>query len=577
MVKRKQIIAIVAIVAIVGVAIGAVLMFSQPKPAEESKLRCLFAWPTDTDPHKTSDFSGLTLWNALYDSLTYPAEGGGVQPWLATEWESSSDAKTWTFQLREGVKFHSGRELTAEDVFFSMQRLKALGLGEAYRFEALNLSESEVVNDYTIRFEYNHPRGIVPIDMMYFKVLEKEAIMNNLHSGDFGEYKDYGQEWLLSNDAGSGPYTITDVITEQYVKMKKFDDYWNGLPENAAETLVYSASGETSTVLTEFKKREVEISSVWMPETSISQLEQTEGIEIADIPSGFLLIKVNTAKKPTDCKYVRKAIGHALNYTKLLEAIHPYDEHATSCISSKSFGYKDLSNLMPDRDSNIEKAEAALEKSKYYPDIVNNPEDYTIKFAWIKVVPAEEDIALLFADAADKIGLDLEPVKTPWGSYVDQATDPETTPNMCPMYNAKMASGGAWLYQRYHSSWAHTYTNSAYLNNTTVDTMLENVLRTGDASERAQLSGELQEIIVRQQAGYWIAEHMYRRAYQAHYVDWPHARGEKQKALMGFDVDPRYIEVNPEKRAELTSLSLDTASIIANVLELLQPIRKRFL
>jgi ABC-type transport system substrate-binding protein len=99
------------------------------EPAVEEKpsaLRVTFSWPTFIDPAVGNDYSGSTSLTNIYDTLVFPNAAGGTDPWLAESWEVSDDGLTYTFKLREGVKFHDGSELQASDVVYSFNRLQAI-------------------------------------------------------------------------------------------------------------------------------------------------------------------------------------------------------------------------------------------------------------------------------------------------------------------------------------------------------------------------------------------------------------------------------------------------------------------
>ncbi len=116
---------------------GAVVVGAAPAGANEhhdpeSIIRWTEDWPTYIDPAVGTDFSDSMALVQLYDTLVFPSLDGSIQPHLAETWDVSDDGLTYTFHLREGVKFHNGDELTAEDVVFSADRLFDIGEGFAY-------------------------------------------------------------------------------------------------------------------------------------------------------------------------------------------------------------------------------------------------------------------------------------------------------------------------------------------------------------------------------------------------------------------------------------------------------------
>jgi ABC-type transport system substrate-binding protein len=132
-----------------------------PSPGDTSLTVGLGTEPIEMDPHRLtanidrqiqrSVFSGLTRWDLDMDP----------QPDLALSWEISDDQITWTFDLREGVLFHNGREMTAEDVKFSYERIFEIGAGGKYATYIREIESVEVVDDYTVELTLAHPSGVL--------------------------------------------------------------------------------------------------------------------------------------------------------------------------------------------------------------------------------------------------------------------------------------------------------------------------------------------------------------------------------------------------------------------------------
>ncbi|MFQ5811937.1 MAG: ABC transporter substrate-binding protein, partial [Anaerolineae bacterium] len=127
--------------------------------AGKTGLRVTFAWPTYIDPAVGSDFSSTSSLCNLYDTLVFPNTEGGVDAHLAESWDVSDDGLTWTFHLKQGVKFHNGSELTASDVAFSMNRLLEIGEGLAYVFLG-TVEDATAPDDYTVEFKLAQPSGL---------------------------------------------------------------------------------------------------------------------------------------------------------------------------------------------------------------------------------------------------------------------------------------------------------------------------------------------------------------------------------------------------------------------------------
>ena len=271
-----------------------------PAPVEELKreLRITFAWPTYLDPAVGSDFSSSSSFVNLYDSLVYPTPSGDVVPHVAERWDASADGLTWNFYLRKGVKFHDGSELTAEDVAFSMDRLIAIGEGYGYLY-AGRIKKSEAVEKYTVRFHMNEPYGPFLTTVVRLYILNKDQVMANKKAdGPYGEYGDYGKEYLLTHDCGSGPYKVKEMRLEEYLLMEKHREYWGEFARNAPDEVRFIGTTEPVTVRTMLARQELEISDQWQSVEALKSLDALEGIDIATMYLGTMFYYMMHTKKP---------------------------------------------------------------------------------------------------------------------------------------------------------------------------------------------------------------------------------------------------------------------------------------
>ncbi|MDD5265079.1 MAG: ABC transporter substrate-binding protein, partial [Candidatus Bipolaricaulis sp.] len=210
------------------------------------------------DPATASDWYDTEAMYNLYSPLVYPAPEGGVRAHLATSWEPvGGDFTHWRFALRHGVKFHSGNELTAEDVAFSMTRFIAMGRGNS---GPLGKVTATVVDRYTVDFSLDRPSAIFPEVLVLFFPVEKVAVLANKKTGNYGEFGDYGEDWLTTHDAGTGPYQMTSHIPGQRLDAVRFVDYFEGWSnegwgpdEVPIEKLVFIMETDYTTLMTLLK------------------------------------------------------------------------------------------------------------------------------------------------------------------------------------------------------------------------------------------------------------------------------------------------------------------------------------
>ncbi len=142
--------------------IGADISVSPPQAGGTLRAAFQNEW-AGLDPHTVSSYSSYQILNNVLEGLTFYDDNLNLVPWLAESWEQSADGLTWTFKLRQGVKFHNGREMTAEDVKWSFERLinPETGGGNAARVGPPE-TKIEVIDTYTVAVTHPEPFGIFP-------------------------------------------------------------------------------------------------------------------------------------------------------------------------------------------------------------------------------------------------------------------------------------------------------------------------------------------------------------------------------------------------------------------------------
>jgi peptide/nickel transport system substrate-binding protein len=512
--------------------------------AEEplKELRVTFAWPTYIDPAVGSDFSSSSSFVNLYDTLVYPTPDGGVKPNVAERWETSDDGLTWTFYLRKGVKFHDGSELTAQDVAFTMDRITRIGEGYGYMFIG-KVQDTEAVDDYTVRFTLSEPYGPFLITLVRLYILNEDLVMANIKAdGTYGDMGDYAKEWLLTHDAGSGPYQVNEVRLEEYVLMDKFDDYWGYFAQSAPESVKFIGTTEAVTVRTMMSRKELEIGDQWQSVEALNSLDALEGVDIATMSYGTMFsFMMHTGKPPTDDIHFRRALAYALDYQTVVDKIFPGAILAQGPVSP---GYPGHWAGFPTSTRDLDRAMTELKQSKYYDRL----DEYPVEIHWIAEVPDEEKVALLALSNFSDIGVETNVVKVPWLSVVEEMGNKEQSPNIVTVFVAPhYPEAGSMLSSRYHSSSAPTWEQNEWLLDPEIDAMIDEAIATIDMKERYGKYEEIQKVINDLQPSLHLFEQAQKHPYQASYVDWPATTGNKIP-VMGYDFAANLISVYPERK-----------------------------
>ena len=517
-------------------------------------------WPTYIDPAVGNDFSDSIALVNLYDSLVFPTPEGTVKPWLALKWTASKDGLVYTFTLRQGVKFHNGDPFTANDVVFSMDRLLKIGQGFAYIFKPY-IKSTKATGTYTVVFTLKKSFGPFVSALPRLYIADKKQVMAHIKTGTYGKaLGDYGANWLLAHDAGSGPYTVKEMSMENHLIATKFSGFWGGWNANAPQTFEESATSQPSSELTAFAKRNLDITDELLPLETYQAIAKLKGATVVTYLNGHNLnIMLNTKKAPTDDVHFRKALAYAFDYNTVIKSIYPGSSVCKGPVPANLLGHDPK---IVGYTKNLEKAKAELALSKYAKQL----NQYPVTMSWCAEAPAEEKVALLFQADCAQIGVKVQITKKPFGSMIADATTIKTTPNASVVFvGVDYPEAGAMLAIRYASTSAGSWEQCEWLQNSSIDKMISDALGTIDQAARVKKYYAIQEKIVDLCPTIWVMDQAEQRAYQSAYIDWPVANAVKLhktavcSVLMGYCMYVHDIKAYPTNRAKLLSGSWPTS------------------
>jgi peptide/nickel transport system substrate-binding protein len=467
-------------------SLTAIAVVTATPAAAETVLRLDEVAVGELDPAKATDYADSMLMFNVYDTLVLSKQGGaGVVPHLAESWTISDDGKTYTFKLRKDVKFQSGNPLAAEDVVFSLDRMKAVGQGLSYLFA--NVEKAEAVDPTTVKFTLTRPDSPFISALLRLPIVDKKLVMQNLGAGD-GEMKDWGQAYLSTHAAGTGAYKVVSHNPQELTVMAKNPDYFLGVPAKAPDTVRLRYSLEAATVRTLMTQGEHDITSQWLPPEVLKALAAGGAQLLTESGGSGFYIKMNTTKKPLDDVNCRLALTYAFDYAAGIKMVAITDKVSQGSPASGPLPVGMLGSL-PVSDAyqrDLDKAKKYLSECKY------KPEDFTLELSWVGEVPLEERFALLMQANFAEIGIKSEVKKIPWALFSEQVTKPENTPNISQVFvNAVTGDPDTLIYGMYHSSAAGTWQSPEYLKDPKVDELLDRARIETTDKERAQTYTEV--------------------------------------------------------------------------------------
>ncbi len=234
---------------------------------------------------------------------------------LAESWEISEDGATYTFKIREGVKFHDGTDVNAEAVAAAINRTKTESSYMQKNFAYI--TEMNALDEYTLEIKLTEPIAV----FLSWLAMPEAAIVSPTAAAEMGEA-------FSTAPVGSGPFIFESWIPDTEVVLKANHDYWRGAPQ--IETIVYRIIPDASTRRLELESGNVDLSQQngqisSLPVEDIKAFETNDDIEVIAVPSQIireLAFNNNSetsvvATNPT----LRLAMAHAVDYDGIVDYI----------------------------------------------------------------------------------------------------------------------------------------------------------------------------------------------------------------------------------------------------------------
>lgn len=374
--------------------------------------------PVQFLPTHSSDTASGDIEDIIFNQLVRIDEEIVIQPELAKDWDISDDGLTYTFYLHEGVTFHDGEPLTAEDVEFTYN----VFIDEDYTgprggyFRALE--EVEALDETTIEFRLSEvdARFLANVG---FGILPKH-ILDGVAAEDLEEHE------FTSDPIGSGPFVFDEWVDGQHVQLTAYEDYWEGAPK--LDRIVFSIVADQNAMMAQLDAGDLDIATVpatdfstadgWDEEGKIS-LQSTLGYQYNYLGFNLRLDKFADAT-------TRQAITHAIDRQALIDEIgQGQGEVAHGPVSPLSWAYPDEMPEFPyDVDLAKEKfAEAGWEEgSDGILERDGERFEFTIKTNSGNQI--REDIAVILQSMLNEVGIDVSVEFVEWGAFLDQIEPP---------------------------------------------------------------------------------------------------------------------------------------------------------
>ncbi len=335
----------------------------------------------------------------LYEGLLRvnpPGSKEKYKPLLAKSWEASADSLTWTFHLREGVKFHDGEAMNALAVKKSIEAAKDHG-GAGFIWAAVD--SIEAVDDLTVVF---HLKYAVALELLVGSTYAAWIVSPKALDA-FAADKTY---WDKGVEAGTGPYKLESYTPDAEIVFAANPDYWGGWSAGQYDKVVVKIVPEATTQQQMLEGGEADLVCPCLPVESLPALEANSNFNIVKEPSFFnYMAWFNTLRPPLNNVKVRQALSYAIPYQDIIKIAVGGD--GTQSRGPVPTGVFPWSADVKQYSYDLEKAKSLLEEAGHKGG------GFKMKLVYTASNPSEALFAPLIKDSFAQIGVDvtIEPLK----------------------------------------------------------------------------------------------------------------------------------------------------------------------
>ncbi|MEM8951088.1 MAG: ABC transporter substrate-binding protein [Pseudomonadota bacterium] len=473
------------------------IAMAAPAIAEDLTIG-LASEPTSIDPHYHNLGPNNALARHIYGNLIMQDENQQLQPGLAVSWEAIDDL-TWEFKLREGVTFHDGSPLTADDVVFTFERAPNVPNSPSSYATYIKGKTAVKVDDLTVHIKTESPYPQMATDVSTIPIISVE-------NGEGASTEDFNSGKAA---IGAGPYKFVEYVPGDRIVIERNPDYWGEAP--AWDTVTFKAIKSGPSRVAALLAGDVDVIAS-VPTTDIESLEGEENVSLYQgvsnrviylhldhdrVESPFVKAKDGSAiDNPLRDQRVRMAISKSINRDAIVERV--MENVALKAGQLLPEGFFGVSPNLQPVEYDPERAKALLAEAGV-PDgfslTIHGPNDRYINDA---------KIAEAIAQMLTRAGIDTAVETMPRSVYFKRASTggPDGTPEFSFILVGWGAGSGEAssplksLIHTYDKERGYGASNRGRYSNPEVDALIEQALSTIDDAEREAMLAKATEIAI---------------------------------------------------------------------------------
>ena len=428
------------------------------------------------DPHKALAAGTKEILFNVYEGLLKPDSQGNNIPAVAESYTVSEDLMTYTFKLRDGIKFHNGKNVTADDVKYSIDKFAGISDGSEPLVSAFSvIEEVNIIDDKTVDVVLNTPDTDLPT---YLAMVSAAIIPKDNENPD-------------TVAIGTGPYKYVSRSPQENVICEAFDDYW-GEKANI-KNVTFKVEANADSIVMDLLGGSID----FYARLTIDQVKQLND-EFSVYEGTMNLVQalyLNNNVKPFDDVRVRQALSYATDVDEILDITAEGKGTKIGSSMFPAFGkYYDesLSELYP---TDIEKAKELLKEAGYengFNMTITVPSNYQPHI----------DVAQVLAEQYKKIGVNAEIQLVEWNSWLSDVYTGRNFESTVIGVDASYLAASALL-SRFESTAANNFIN---FKSDVYDKAYNKTLTTADDDERTALYLECEKILADEAANVYIQD-----------------------------------------------------------------------
>ncbi|MBO7745657.1 ABC transporter substrate-binding protein [Paenibacillus sp. MWE-103] len=457
----------------------------QPKDGG-SLIVAVGADPVILNPNYAGDRVSLTIDQALYAPL-FQVDNGKKTFYLADSLDLSADKLTYTLKLKDGLTWHDGQKLTADDVVFTIDKILDEKQNSFLRANfIINGKPIQAVkkDDLTVEFKLPQVAPAFEATLVQVSPIPKHVFENEA---------DIEKSTKNATPVGSGAFKFKEYKTGEYVTLERFDHYFGGKPH--LDSITYRIAKDTNAANLALQNGEINVK--YLDPQDVATIQATNNFEILPYSEGrlsYLLFNENSDTGALKKKEVRQALSYALNREELISTAYmsgDYADPAKSILASDNIYFD---NDVPSFDNDAAKAKELLQSA--------GAGNLKLRFITSSGNKAQEAIALYVQQKLKAVGVDVQINAMDASAYGTKFSDLKST-------DYELAAGG-YIMGYDPDAYSILYAtngdaNYTHYSNPKVDDLFKQGGAEGDQAKRGEIYKQLQEIVAEDAPVYPIA------------------------------------------------------------------------